>query len=85
MTDWNAVIADKMKLPEGMTTSGALIELTQMLRSPDPVTRDELATTAIMLLLDDLDEAAGRQGGARRTSTVPPRRLTRPVPSPRRR
>lgn len=57
MVDWSAVIADNMQLPEGLTAPAALVELTEMLRSPDPVTRDDLATTAITLLLDDLDDA----------------------------
>ncbi|MBR7837586.1 DUF2785 domain-containing protein [Actinospica durhamensis] len=58
MIDWTALIADGMRLPAGLTAADALAELVELLRSPDPQIRDELAATAISLLLDDLDEDA---------------------------
>jgi hypothetical protein len=55
MVDWRAVIADEMRLPGGVTAADAMAELSELLRSPDPELRDELATTALYGLLDALD------------------------------
>lgn len=63
MVDWHAAIADGMRLPAGVTSADAVAQLVELLPSPDPAVRDELATTALGLLLDDLDAETRRQLG----------------------
>jgi hypothetical protein len=61
MTDWRAVLDDDLRLPDGVSPAEAVDELSQALRSPDPVLRDELACSVLAGLVPGLD------GGLRRS------------------
>jgi hypothetical protein len=65
MTNWRAVIEDKGILPERLSPEEAVAELSEMLRSPDPVTRDQLAYTALMHLIPNLEPPLRRQLGTK--------------------
>lgn len=58
MTDWKAVIDGDFRLPAGLSQQEAVAELVGMLRSPDPVIRDELAYTVLGRFIPDLDADA---------------------------
>lgn len=64
MTDWQAVIDDGFRLPEGLSTDYAVAELAEALRSPDPVLRDEQAYVVLFRLIPGLDHARRRSLGA---------------------
>lgn len=64
MTDWRAVLDDDLRLPDGLSLADAAAELTEALRSPDPVLRDELALTVLLDLVPRLDPAMRRTLGA---------------------
>ena len=64
MTDWRAVIDDDLRLPDGLSPAEAVDELSQALRSPDPVVRDELAYSALAGLVPALDGSLRRELGA---------------------
>lgn len=51
------MLDDDLRLPDGLSLADAVAELTQALRSPDPVLRDELALTVLLDLVPRLDPA----------------------------
>ena len=55
MTDWRDVIENKGVLPEGIAPEDAVAELGEMLRSPDPATRDQVAYVALSRLIPLLE------------------------------
>lgn len=55
MTDWQKVIDGGFQQPEGGLTAALITELSQALRSPDPVLRDEQALTVLGHWVPDLD------------------------------
>jgi hypothetical protein len=63
VTNWRAVIENKGSLPEGLSPEDAVAELSEMLRSPDPMTRDQLAYTALMRLIPNLEPPLRHQLG----------------------
>lgn len=63
-TDWPAFIENGGVLPDGLDAEQAMLELSEMLRSPDPVVRDKLGYGAIFSLLPQLDASLRRRLGA---------------------
>ena len=63
MNDWRDVIESKGVLPEGVSPEDAVAELSEMLRSPDPVTRDKVAYVALSLLIPHLESPLRRRLG----------------------
>ena len=63
MTEWREVIENKGVLPEGISPEAAVAELSEMLRSPDPVTRDQVAYVALSQLIPRLEPALRRRLG----------------------
>jgi len=67
MTDWRAFIDNGGILPDGLDMEQAVRELGEMVRSPDPVVRDELGYVAVVRLLPQLDKSLKRKLGATMT------------------
>lgn len=63
MTDWRAVLDDDLRLPDGLSLADAVDELSEALRSPDPVLRDDLALTILPDLVPRLDPGQRRALG----------------------
>lgn len=63
MIDWRAVIKHDGVLPDGLPPEDAVAELVEMLRSPDPATRDEIGFRALMRVIPNLDSSVRRQLG----------------------
>jgi hypothetical protein len=63
MTNWRDVIENKGVLPAGVSPADAVAELSELLRSPDPVTRDEVAYVALARLIAHLEPPLRRQLG----------------------
>lgn len=63
MTDWQKVIDGGCQQPEGGLTPALIAELSQALRSPDPVLRDEQALTVLAGWIPDLDSGQRRRLG----------------------
>jgi hypothetical protein len=55
MTDWQKVIDEGVKVPDGGVTGELVAELSEALRSPDPVVRDEHAFTVLATWVPELD------------------------------
>jgi Protein of unknown function (DUF2785) len=55
MTDWQKVIDDGFARPDGGVTPELIAELSEALRSPDPVLRDEQAFSVLARWIPDLD------------------------------
>ena len=53
MTDWQRIRANDFALPEGASVEELVAELVEMLASPDPQTRDEIAFSALATWVDD--------------------------------
>lgn len=53
MTDWHKVRDEKFAVPRGASMDALLAELSEMLRSPDPEIRDELAFAALATWIGD--------------------------------
>jgi hypothetical protein len=64
VTDWRAILDDDLRLPDGLSPAAAVAELTEALRSPDPVLRDELALTVLADLVPTLDPGLRQVLGA---------------------
>ena len=58
------MLDENLRLPDGLSLADAVAELTEALRSPDPVLRDELALTVLVDLAPRLDPAVRRTLGA---------------------
>jgi hypothetical protein len=63
MTDYRQVIESDGVLPDGLAPEAAVAELSELLRSRDPVTRDEIALTALMTVLPNLASPLRRRLG----------------------
>ncbi len=63
MTDWRNVIERGCPLPAGPDVAGAIAELTEALRSPDPALRDEQAFTVAAGWIPQLDPGTRRRLG----------------------
>jgi hypothetical protein len=63
MTDWRDVIESNGSLPEGTSPEDAVAELSELLRSPDPATRDEVAYVALARLIPLLEPPLRRRLG----------------------
>lgn len=63
MTGWREVIANKGVLPAGVSPEDAVAELSEMLGAADPVTRDEVAYTALSCLIPRLEPPLRRRLG----------------------
>jgi hypothetical protein len=63
MTDWQKVIDGGFQPPEGGLTPALVAELSEALRSPDPVLRDEQALTVLGHWVPGLDPAQRRRLG----------------------
>jgi hypothetical protein len=63
MTGWREVIQGKGVLPAGVAPEEAVAELSEMLRSRDPVTRDEVAYVALSYLIPRLEPPLRRRLG----------------------
>jgi hypothetical protein len=61
MTDWQKVIDDGFQQPAGGLTPALIAELSQALRSPDPVLRDEQAFTVLAHWIPELDREQRRR------------------------
>lgn len=57
MTDYRAVIESEGVLPEGLSPQDAVDELSELLRSPDPVIRDDLAYMALLSIIPTLESS----------------------------
>ena len=55
MTNWRAVIEGRDVLPAGASAEDAVAELSELLRSPDPATRDDVAYVALSRLIPHLE------------------------------
>ncbi len=53
MTDWQRIRDDEFAIPEGGSVVGLLAELVDMLGSPDPEIRDEIAFSALATWVDE--------------------------------
>jgi hypothetical protein len=58
MTDWQKVIDGGFQQPEGGLTPDLIAELSEALRSPNPVLRDEQALPVLATWIPELDPAA---------------------------
>jgi Protein of unknown function (DUF2785) len=63
MTDWQKVIDGGFKRPDGGPAPALIAELSEALRSPDPVLRDEQALTVLAEWIPGLDPAQRRRLG----------------------
>ena len=63
MTDWRAVMDAGFVLPGGQLRADMLTELSQALRSPDPVLRDEQAYVVLARWIPELDRGQRRSLG----------------------
>jgi hypothetical protein len=63
MTNWRDVIENKGVLPAGLSPEHAVAELSEMLRSPDPATRDDVAYVALSRLIPHLEPPLRRRLG----------------------
>jgi hypothetical protein len=63
MIDWPKAIDGGFPLPAGPARADAVAELSEALRSPDPVLRDEQAFTVASRWIPELDSAARRRLG----------------------
>src|SRR6266536_2065806 len=55
MTNWREVIEKEGILPNGLSPKAAVTELSEMLRSPEPATRDEMAYVALTRVIPHLE------------------------------
>ena len=53
MTDWQRIRADEFAFPEGGSVVDLVAELVDLLASPDPRLRDEIAYSALASWVDD--------------------------------
>lgn len=60
MTEWERIRANEFAFPESGSVEDLVAELAGMLTSPDPVTRDELAFSALATWVDDGTVPDGR-------------------------
>jgi Protein of unknown function (DUF2785) len=63
MTDWQKVIDAGFRRPEGGLMPALIAELSEALRSPDPVLRDEQALPVLAAWIPELDPAARHRLG----------------------
>jgi Protein of unknown function (DUF2785) len=63
MTDWQSVIDSDFACPDGGVTQELIAELSEALRSPDPVLRDEQAFSVLAEWIPDLDSGQRRRLG----------------------
>ena len=56
MTDWQEIIDADFAVPAGIPLADLVAELSEALRSPDPVLRDEQAATVLAHWVPELDE-----------------------------
>jgi len=63
-TDWRAFLESGGILPDGLPPEAAMLELSELLRSPDPVVRDNLAYVSLLRLLPQLDKPLRHRLGA---------------------
>jgi hypothetical protein len=63
MTDWQKVIDNGFQPPDGGVTPELIAELSEALRSPDPVLRDEQAFSVMIPWLPHLDSGQRRRLG----------------------
>lgn len=61
MTDWQKVIDGGFQRPEGGLTPALITELSEALRSPDPVLRDEQALTVLAQWIPEMDPGSRRR------------------------
>lgn len=62
-SDWRTFIESGGAVQDGRTAEQAVLELCEMLRSPDPVTRDELAYVALLRIVPRLEPPLRRRLG----------------------
>ena len=66
MTNWREVIEKEGILPNGLSPKAAVTELSEMLRSPEPATRDEMAYVALTRVIPTSSHRCAR----RRTTAI---------------